>query len=353
MQLVYFRDGNRNFGDEINGQLWPALVPGFFEEESDVGFKGIGTIIGRRFGDFSKIHVFSSGAGLDAVASMKSDYNFECVRGPLTADLLNLSGETAVTDGAILAPLLWPAAPKTGRTIVIPHWKSLKGCEAEWRLACEQAGCRLVSPMQPVETVLGEISSAGRVLTESLHGAVIADAYGVPWSAWRCSIGFSEFKWMDWALSIGAKLRVWSIAPPVIPIRRRYGLAPQTNQSPIDLDADRIRDEGCRIMLETHQKESRTARAFIGLKSLSKRFILSDSFGNSLGFSPKETAQGLRRLMLEPSQTPSTAETREALQKELLCRLDAFARRHGAELEGSKLNESGRALADCCVPVAA
>ena len=49
-----------------------------------------------------RLHVFSTGAGYDAVETWRTERRIWCVRGPMTARLLGT--DASLTDGAILAP---------------------------------------------------------------------------------------------------------------------------------------------------------------------------------------------------------------------------------------------------------
>jgi succinoglycan biosynthesis protein ExoV len=220
VQLIYFKGDRPNFGDDMNAVLWPRLAPQLFETAGPEGFLGIGTIIGMKTNAVDTMHVFSSGLGYNAVSSeTAARRRVWCVRGPLTAALLGEGPESALTDGAVLAPAVWePPAHRSG-TAVVPHWETMLA--GGWSDACRQAGMTLVDPMLSPEEVIPKIAAASLVLTESLHGAIIADTYGVPWIAFATSGNFSVFKWMDWTQSVGVDLKVHVLRPPtaVGPIR--------------------------------------------------------------------------------------------------------------------------------------
>lgn len=130
------------------------------------------------------------------------------VRGPLSRAALGLSDATVMGDPGFLLPLLHKArrdARTRGRTICIPHILDARG-EAE--LLAASGADLLVSPSirgddAHLRLLLDEIASADFVLTASLHGAVVAIAYGVPFAFWDNGHLDVPFKWNDLAASIG------------------------------------------------------------------------------------------------------------------------------------------------------
>src|ERR1700761_8885215 len=213
MKLVYFRGKQLNFGDDLNGVLWPRLLPGMFDETGAEGFLGIGTLVGMPTPGCRRLHVFSSGAGYDDIETWRAERKVWCVRGPITARLLGVGA--ALTDGAILAPEVMgpPPGDPTGRAVgVVPHWQSLHF--PGWDAACKAAGFRLISPIDTPERVHAAIGSVSLVLTESLHGAIFADTMGIPWVPFVTTRNISALKWVDWCLSVGVSFTPVPLPPP-------------------------------------------------------------------------------------------------------------------------------------------
>ncbi|HZV09398.1 MAG TPA: polysaccharide pyruvyl transferase family protein, partial [Novosphingobium sp.] len=165
MQLVHYLSTTPNFGDDLNRDIWPALAPGLFADAGDGrGFVGIGTIIGMPDVPDMRLEVFSSGAGYDALAAWRGrDVVYHCVRGPVSARLCGLDPALALTDGAILAPLV-PGLPDAagggasggGGIAVVPHFQTLAG--GGWAEACAAAGMRLVDPRQNPHAVISALA---------------------------------------------------------------------------------------------------------------------------------------------------------------------------------------------------
>jgi succinoglycan biosynthesis protein ExoV len=319
MQLVYYRGRTPNFGDDLNAFIWKGLLPDLFDDHSDIGFVGIGTIIGMPCADFRRLYVFSSGMGNDPVDGWRGrDVRYRCLRGPLSARLLRLGRDVEITDGAILTPLVagFPSAKggETG-TLVIPHWQTLDHCG--WQEATEQAGFELVDPRAGPGEVAARIAAARLVLTESLHGAILADTYGVPWHAFATSKSFAITKWVDWAMSVECSFEVTMVPPPdagpILAFGRPYAPYGRT----VGVDAEQA-------LQEFHRRFTpppRTLRS--GLKRVAKQLV-GRMHGPLSGFGPARTATALQRLaQAEPKL--SNRAVRERLQGRMLERLTVLS----------------------------
>lgn len=207
MKLAYFRDPDGNFGDDLNPWLWDQLLPGFVDDIDDGRLLvGVGTILEPWFaadlpGDVRKI-VVGSGAGM-SVPPMKSDASWEfiCVRGPLTAAYLGLDVSVVATDPAMCIRDLWTDnASRGGAVGFMPHHRSLR--RFDWRSVCEAAGLEYIDPHGATLDTIGRIGGLRLILTEAMHGAIVADALRVPWFPLQISPINYVGKWHDWGASI-------------------------------------------------------------------------------------------------------------------------------------------------------
>jgi succinoglycan biosynthesis protein ExoV len=215
MKLTYYSGAVPNFGDELNAYVWPALLPGhFLDADERELFVGIGSIIGTQLPvDARKIVMGSGYAGYMGEPDLHDgSWDVRFVRGPLTAERFGLPPEKAVCDSAILlrAMDLPPAARDVGIAFM-PHFESLE--RGFWLEACAAAGIRLIDATAPVETVLAELKGARMLITEAMHGAIVADALRTPWVAARPIFRGHHFKWQDWARSLGIELRLHELRP--------------------------------------------------------------------------------------------------------------------------------------------
>lgn len=125
------------------------------------------------------------------------------VRGPLTASVLKLGATKPQGDIALFLPALYKpqkSGVTTGKTVCIPHfWDhrpdhefSQSGCDVVLRT-------NIVGGDVEIRRLIDAIASADFVLSASLHGALVAAAYGVPFGFWDNGHIDLPFKWRDLA----------------------------------------------------------------------------------------------------------------------------------------------------------
>lgn len=221
--------GDTNFGDDLNALLLPRIFPGISVcgpnlSDCPTVVLGFGTILNVQTRDSLAHHqrkfVFSSGYGYDLGKTGKlelgADWDVRCVRGPLTAMALGLDANAAVTDGAMLAARLLPQAQrKEAQPAFMPHITTARHGREYWEKLCARLGVTYLDPRDPIDALLEKVASAAFLLTEAMHGAILADAYRTPWIALSiCDV--LPFKWQDWCASLGLEYRPVAL-PPVWP----------------------------------------------------------------------------------------------------------------------------------------
>jgi len=208
---VFYYSVTKNFGDHMNSWLWRRVFPDLIEEQSGDVLVGIGSLIKS---DLSKVPgkkiIFGTGSGYGPmpVPEEIDDWNIYFVRGPLTARLLKLPPSKALVDGAWLVDQLEDLRyrPQQRRGVVfVPHWTT--DLYANWRQPCEQAGVEYVSPFLEGSQVFKSIATAEVAVVESLHGAIMADYYRVPWIPVVTRGRVLSFKWLDFCQSLGLAYR--------------------------------------------------------------------------------------------------------------------------------------------------
>jgi len=205
MKIYYYKAGEPNLGDDLNTWIWQRLIPGRLAMSDRIVMYGIGTIIGQRSLPGEVKIIFTSGAGYnpDLPDITDSLWRFVAVRGPLTAALLGLPPDTAVTDGAILVNLFpefhAPSQVRHG-VVFVPHISSARA--ADWRPICEASGIEYLDPRADHFSLIKRIGAAKLVLADAMHAAIIADSLRVPWIPLTTSAEINSFKWMDWTLSL-------------------------------------------------------------------------------------------------------------------------------------------------------
>lgn len=237
MRLHYFKSLDGNFGDDLNAWIWPKLLgENFFDDDSSRILVGIGTLLNHRIPKAGRTIVFGSGYGYGKRPTIDETWDILCVRGPKTAETLNLPAELAITDPAILIhPYVQQhVQPITGRIGYIPHCDS--AASGDWQHISTEAGLHYIDPRWSVDRVISEIGSCGHIVTEAMHGAIFADAMRVPWIPAVAYKHISAFKWQDWCSAMGMDYApislptVWSGDAHLPSMERIKGVVKRTAQ---------------------------------------------------------------------------------------------------------------------------
>lgn len=214
MKLEFYRGEHPNFGDELNTWLWPQLLPHLFDDDPGTIFLGIGSIISNHYQADAKKIVFGTGFSstyFTAPDVHGADWDVFFVRGPRTARALGLPESFGVGDAAILMRALTVQFQREPRHVgFMPHWESLQ--RGNWEAACKLAGIQLIDPRAPVEQVMTDILGCKILVTEAMHGAIVADALRVPWVPVLPIDFIHREKWFDWADALCLNLaqhRLW------------------------------------------------------------------------------------------------------------------------------------------------
>ncbi|MEL7976917.1 polysaccharide pyruvyl transferase family protein [Isoptericola sp. F-RaC21] len=178
-----------NFGDLLS----PWLVEKMTGREVVVAdrkkphYVVIGSIINQAT---SKSVVWGSGTyGTEGKDEVSPRAHYTAVRGPLTRAKLGAHKGFGIKvpevygDPALLLPLYYmPEVPITHEYGVVVRWS-----ERKWAKATFGPGVKMIDfARSDVEAVVRELLSCKRIVTSSLHGLIVADAYGIP-NAWLAS----------------------------------------------------------------------------------------------------------------------------------------------------------------------
>lgn len=223
MEIVYFKSSSGNFGDDLNPWLWDKVF-NITSNNDKVKFFGIGSILSldnesirSMDADITKI-VFGTGfRPSKTFAPLKLDrtWDIRFLRGPLSTNAFgSIHNFKYISDAAYaINTLAWTEdelmkSNKKYEFSIMPYYQSVK--YVDWESFCRKNDINYISPCSEkgVEHTLREIAASKFLITEAMHGAILADALRVPWHRFVMStiqsegLMVSEFKWMDWVYSV-------------------------------------------------------------------------------------------------------------------------------------------------------
>ena len=208
---VFWWDNRSNFGDAVGPWLVERITGKSPVNSRRVKHEGptmlaVGSIVGH----LDRDHAALWGTGLmgplseDRLKRLRGygDVKVHAVRGRLTAQELRSSLGWEVPDvygdPALLLPRFYSprrSEASAGSVAVVPHYAHTKHFPSSG-----PDGVHMVDVAQGLERVVDEIASADSVISTSLHGIIIAQAYGVPWVWLRVDdhqLGGDRFKFND------------------------------------------------------------------------------------------------------------------------------------------------------------
>lgn len=203
MKLFYFTsDKPVNLGDALS----PVILENFTEHKSELASSdesGKLLLVG------SLLDIVKDNDTICGIGSNKPNFTLEAndtmrfisVRGPLTrfqikgADVPKNYG-----DPALLLPLMYfPKIEKKKKTGIIPHYVDKKYFTKD----------QIIDIEQDYKTFVDQILECDEIISSSLHGIVIAEAYGIPckWILYGNEIEGGEFKYQDYFLGTGRPIQ--------------------------------------------------------------------------------------------------------------------------------------------------
>ncbi len=209
LPLYYWRQPHMvNFGDYISLKLVERIVGHsvrvYQKNTPEKKLLAIGSIL-----SFANDHDVVWGSGINGKLLNPKDYVFKnldvrAVRGPLTKYYLEnefgIKVPSIYGDPALLFPLLFPEFKRkqnpTFDFIIIPHY-------SEIRFFPKSQYPNVVYPTEPWDQVISKILDSKFVISSSLHGIIIAEAYGIPARLLRITENERIFKYLDYYMGTG------------------------------------------------------------------------------------------------------------------------------------------------------
>ena len=228
MLNIYYWNVHPNFGDLINPWLWPKVFnnmdfkdlpkteDGILQALDETVLVGIGSLLNERFPVSKKNIVLGAGVGYGAPNNRVREADIYCVRGPLSAQALGIDKSKGIIDpGVLVKKYLNFNKTKKYKVAFMPQVTSMVKCSKAWSQICDELDLELINSMDGVEKVSQEIAEAELLITESMHGAIVAQALDTPWVPIVTRREILDFKWQDWCQSIGLDYQPIYIPPLV------------------------------------------------------------------------------------------------------------------------------------------
>lgn len=213
MKLEFFRGKDySNFGDELNPYIFHHIFKNCFEKTAFESkyFYGIGSIIDQRICENNENIIFGTGIRDITLKYNTTTWDIRFVRGPITANALNLPPDKVVADAAyclLTTPELLPPKKPLFKYSIMPHYRQMD--KLNWRLISILTGVKVIDPRKELKVVLREVASTQKLISVAMHGAIVADIYRIPWHRLKMeAVGsedpfISDLKWLDFLSALG------------------------------------------------------------------------------------------------------------------------------------------------------
>lgn len=243
LPVFYWKPDEPTFGISVNfgDSLFPMIVEriiGRRVERVHEDYEGTKLIPGGSVLHCARDGDVLWGVGLrteeDFIANPRfHDLRVAAVRGPITRSFLASRYRFDVPhvygDPAVLLPQLfpeWQRRPVKGRVGVVPHFSN------RHEYAASSDDVLLILPNRPPEQVVSDILTCELVVAGSLHGLIVAEAYGIPARWINSSRDEPELKYYDYYEGTGRSPR---------PVRTvREGVERGGEPLPTSLNGDRL-----------------------------------------------------------------------------------------------------------------
>ena len=206
-------DGTRNFGDALYEVLLSPDMRLDWEEDEDHLFFPIGSVICDRsiedalWRGMQPVFVGCGWRGEPLTTSLAQEAIFVGCRGPMTREELLLHDiDVPVTlDPAYELPGIVGAGDPNALTLVVRHILDPYGYDSDdlRELGADAMHSPAVRDRGDVLRMIRTLSGARFVLAGSMHAAMVAHAYGVPFALLGGDYVDCPPKWEDWLASVG------------------------------------------------------------------------------------------------------------------------------------------------------
>lgn len=199
------KNGRKNFGDWLS----PVLVQHLSGREvvhaapNDADLVAIGSILQRvkhRWWN-RRVNIWGSGF-IEAREPVAARHHYHAVRGKQTAQLITGVNPPALGDPGLLVDRLLPhyaQVPKRYAVGLVPHYKDQQHPAVQQFLQRVPNSAVIDILSEPMD-FLPQLAACEFVLSSSLHGLIVADAFRIPnaWIELSSSVRGEQFKFRDY-----------------------------------------------------------------------------------------------------------------------------------------------------------
>lgn len=214
-----------NFGDEITTYviegIWGRKC--VWAPPEDCELTGAGSIIEilQRRSKGNDICIWGSGFIQDGPMNNHNNLSFHAVRGKLSG--LRTTGHPKLGDPGLLVPKATKGTNKRYHFGIMPHYMDKQDPVID-KLSYQLPKSIVIDVLAPAMEVAETISSCDYIISSSLHGLIVADAFGVPNIRLDISnrVTGEGYKFKDYASSMERqipvmdKLALESASPPSV-----------------------------------------------------------------------------------------------------------------------------------------
>ena len=204
MARAFWWSGKKNFGDVLTPLLFKrfANLPVELSPMESANMVAVGSILDLVPSGWGGM-VVGSGKLRESAQVDLSGAKVMALRGPLTAaSVTGVRGDVVYGDLGLLADELVPRPAKLHNLGIVPHWSDTK---LEKRPEFLRYNPIIIRPSEDPLQVISQIGSCRKIVSSSLHGLILADAFGIPRRtemAERQAKEGGPFKFQDYCASI-------------------------------------------------------------------------------------------------------------------------------------------------------
>ena len=213
--LLKYWDFENNWGDKVNPYIVEKLTGkkvissnSIFNFLNKPEILGIGSII---VGDLSNYVIWGSGIISEKTTLLTKPKEVLALRGYSTLHKIReVGGDCDVFgDPVLLFPEIFSdkKSEKKYKYGIVPHFKDKSSVGIQKIIALNNPEIKIIDIQSGTEEFVIDVLSCENILSSSLHGLILAEAYGIP----TCRLVFSEkllggdFKFYDYYSGVGIK----------------------------------------------------------------------------------------------------------------------------------------------------